>query len=105
MALSPFQIGDLDFDVMMDLICFFMSLCRRLLFAQILRTFNGGRDIRFKVDRWKAIYLRVIGSGVKMMSKAKLTPTLGKIDDNFPCKHLTVEFHGQSIGGCILYPL
>merc|ERR1719410_2724951 len=41
--------------------------------------------------RGKFIYLQVIGSGVKMMQKAKLTPSMGKIDDNFPCKHLTLR--------------
>merc|ERR1712154_112487 len=44
-----------------------------------------------KSVRGKFIYIRFIGSKVKTMSKAKLTPSLGKIDDNFPCKHLTVD--------------
>ena len=34
---------------------------------------------------------RVLGSKVGMMKKAKLTPSLGKIDDQFPCKHLTMD--------------
>jgi len=46
-----------------------------------------------KSVRGKFIYLRVVGSKVKMMSKAKLTPTLGKIDDQFPCKHLTLDIN------------
>merc|ERR1712157_28509 len=43
--------------------------------------------------RGKFIYIRFVGSKVKTMSKAKLTPSLGKIDDHFPCKHLTVDIN------------
>eukprot|EP01084_Bolivina_argentea_P129080 228040_1 len=46
-----------------------------------------------KSVRGKFIYLRFIGSKVGAMVKAKLTPTLGKIDDNFPCKHLTLDLN------------
>eukprot|EP00487_Bulimina_marginata_P005332 TRINITY_DN23113_c0_g1_i1.p1 TRINITY_DN23113_c0_g1~~TRINITY_DN23113_c0_g1_i1.p1 ORF type:complete len:140 (+),score=15.81 TRINITY_DN23113_c0_g1_i1:105-524(+) len=44
-----------------------------------------------KSVRAKFIYLRIIGSKVKTMSKAKLTPSTGKIGDQFPCKHLTID--------------
>merc|ERR1712130_587249 len=43
--------------------------------------------------RAKFIYLRFIGSGVKTMTKAKLTGSIGKIDDQFPCKHLTIDIN------------
>mmetsp|Transcript_62975 Transcript_62975/g.100029 ORF Transcript_62975/g.100029 Transcript_62975/m.100029 type:complete len:259 (-) Transcript_62975:1020-1796(-) len=46
-----------------------------------------------KSVRSKFIFIRIIGSGVKTMTKAKLTPALGKIDDHFPCKHLTLDLN------------
>jgi len=44
-----------------------------------------------KSVRAKFIFLRVIGSAVKTMQKAKLTGSIGKIDGRFPCKHLTID--------------
>merc|ERR1712039_30539 len=44
-----------------------------------------------KSVRAKFLYLRMIGSGVKTMQKAKLTGSVGKIDGRFPCKHLTID--------------
>eukprot|EP01084_Bolivina_argentea_P005851 11056_1 len=46
-----------------------------------------------KSVRGKFIYLRFIGSGVKSITKAKLTTSLGKIDDQFPCKHLSLDIN------------
>jgi len=40
-------------------------------------------------SRAKFIYGRFMGSGVKFMQKAKLTPNLGAIADKFPVKHLS----------------
>mmetsp|Transcript_21603 Transcript_21603/g.34682 ORF Transcript_21603/g.34682 Transcript_21603/m.34682 type:complete len:261 (-) Transcript_21603:156-938(-) len=44
-----------------------------------------------KSVRTKFIFIRLIGSGVATMKKAKITPSLGKIGDSFPCKHLTLD--------------
>merc|ERR1712039_700903 len=44
-----------------------------------------------KSVRAKFIFLRVIGSAVKTMQKAKLTGSIDKIDGRFPCKHLTID--------------
>eukprot|EP01084_Bolivina_argentea_P276294 471430_1 len=41
--------------------------------------------------RAKFIYGRFVGTGVKFMAKAKLTPRLGYIADKFPVKHLTKD--------------
>jgi len=46
-----------------------------------------------KSVRSKFIYFRFIGSGVKTITKAKMTTYLGKIDDHFPCKHLTMNIN------------
>jgi len=42
-------------------------------------------------SRAKFIYGRFVGSGVRFMEKAKLTPTLGQIADCFPVKHLSKD--------------
>eukprot|EP00483_Globobulimina_turgida_P005292 UN05302 len=41
--------------------------------------------------RAKFVYGRYVGSGVKFMSKAKLTPNLGAIADQFKVKHLSKD--------------
>lgn len=46
-----------------------------------------------KSVRSKFVYFRFIGSGVKTITKAKMTTYLGKIDDHFPCKHLTMNIN------------
>jgi len=43
--------------------------------------------------RSKFIYIRFVGSAVKSVAKAKLTTSMGKIDDKFPCKHLTMDLN------------
>merc|ERR1712130_774124 len=42
-------------------------------------------------SRAKFIYGRYVGSGVKFLEKAKLTPFLGEIADCFQVKHLTID--------------
>eukprot|EP01084_Bolivina_argentea_P247935 414762_1 len=41
--------------------------------------------------RAKFVYGRYVGTSVKFMAKAKLTPNLGTIADQFPVKHLSKD--------------
>jgi len=47
--------------------------------------------------RAKFIYGRFVGSGVKFMLKAKLTPNLGKIADNFQVKHISKDLDEEMV--------
>lgn len=63
----------------------------QILFGLILaKSYDSSNSIRCKF-----IYFRFIGNNVSFMSKAKLTPCMGAIDDQFPTKHLTVELSEQ----------
>merc|ERR1712013_467744 len=62
---------------------------KSILFALLqCVTTDGAKSVRSKF-----IYFRFIGSGVKTITKAKMTTYLGKIDDHFPCKHLTMNIN------------
>jgi len=70
-----------------ELVEFLKTQKKGILFGLLMCVTNDDSGSK----RSKFIYIRFVGSGVKMMSKAKLTPTLGAIDDQFPCKHLTLD--------------
>jgi flagellar biosynthesis GTPase FlhF len=44
-----------------------------------------------KAKRAKFVYVRYVGSEVPVMKKAKVTPSLGKIGEQFPVKHLSLD--------------
>eukprot|EP01084_Bolivina_argentea_P021154 39287_1 len=52
-----------------------------------VKTFDADGSVRSKF-----IYGRYVGSRVKFMAKAKLTPNLGAIADQFPTKHLSCDY-------------
>jgi len=43
--------------------------------------------------RAKFIYMRFVGTEVPVMKKAKVTPSLGKIGEQFPVKHLSLDLN------------
>jgi len=70
-----------------ELVAFFEGQKKAILFALLqCVTTDASKSVRSKF-----IYFRFIGSGVKTITKAKMTTYLGKIDDHFPCKHLTMN--------------
>ena len=70
-----------------ELVAFFEDKQKLILFALLQAvTTDDAKSVRSKF-----VYFRFIGSGVKTITKAKMATYLGKIDDHFPCKHLTVE--------------
>jgi hypothetical protein len=46
-----------------------------------------------KAKRAKFVYIRYVGSEVPVMKKAKVTPALGKIGNEFPVKHLSLDLN------------
>ena len=65
---------------------------KSIIFALLkCKTIDDSQSVRFKF-----IFVRFVGSGVRFMDKAKLTPTLGKISDCFPVKHLSLDAYEDS---------
>jgi len=50
-----------------------------------------------KSKRAKFVHIRFIGTKVPVMKKAKLTPSLGKIGQEFPVKHLTFDLNEELV--------
>jgi hypothetical protein len=65
----------------------------RIMFFQLrVNTYDGEGS-----SRAKFIYGRFVGSGVKFMMKAKLTPNLGKIAENFQVKHISKDLDEEMV--------
>mmetsp|Transcript_266 Transcript_266/g.379 ORF Transcript_266/g.379 Transcript_266/m.379 type:complete len:213 (+) Transcript_266:144-782(+) len=57
-----------------------------IFFLLRVNTYDNEQSVRAKF-----VYGRFVGTGVKFMAKAKLTPNLGAIADQFPVKHLSKD--------------
>ena len=72
---------------------FLQTQSKTLLFGllRVESTDRGGSK------RAKFIFVRFVGSAVPFMQKAKLTPQLGKIEDQFPVKHMSLDLDENTI--------